>query len=67
MEHAQKSDLVDIDVLIVHTTERAVLVNNGGDDNIWLPLALVELAPSPTGTPHTLTLPVALATEKGLV
>jgi hypothetical protein len=62
-----KSDLIDISVTLVHQTEKAILVDHGGDSNVWLPKAAVEIERDPNGKTHTITLPQRLATEKGLL
>ena len=62
-----KSNITDIDVLIVHQTERAVLVKADEDaDGVWLPLSQVEIDGEPGGY-GVVTLPVWLAEEKELV
>lgn len=67
------SDLHEIDVIYIHATERAVLVSayEGGDE-VWLPIAQVEIAPSGNGglrrgRPALLTAPESLLQEKGLI
>ncbi|WP_375590179.1 hypothetical protein ABWH89_04940 [Hoeflea alexandrii] len=65
-EAARKSDLVDIQVEVIHTTDRAVLVDNG-DRRVWLPLAQVEVGPIGLRRGATVTMPEWLAIEKGLV
>ncbi len=62
-----KSDLIDLTVIIRHSTERAVLVDHGGEEAVWLPLSQVEIAPNSDGKTVTLTLPEWLAREKGMV
>lgn len=61
------SDLVDISVVLVHQTERAVLVDHGGDSNVWLPRSLIEIEKDADGKTWTVTLPERLAQEKGLI
>jgi len=39
-----KSDLVDIEVRKVHSTERAILVDHGGKEPVWLPLSVIEVS-----------------------
>ena len=65
-EAARKSDLVDIQVEVIHTTDRAVLVDDG-DRRVWLPLAQVELGPIGPRRGATVTMPEWLAIEKELV
>lgn len=62
-----KSDLVDLDVLLVHETRLAVLVRLDEDaEKVWLPLSAVEIERQPRGRAR-LTLRAALAQEKGLL
>lgn len=62
-----RSDLVDISVVLVHQTERAVLVDHGGDANVWLPRSAIEIEKDANGKTWTVTLPERLAQEKGLI
>jgi len=62
-----KSDLVDITVIIIHQTDKAVLVDFGGKEHVWLPHSQVEVARSPNGKSHIVTLPEWLANEKGML
>lgn len=57
-----RSTLVDIEVVIHHQTELAVLVSSldGGAEKVWLPLSRIEI------DGNTVTLPMSLAEEKGL-
>lgn len=62
-----KRTLLDLSVIIVHRTERAVLVKDAEDaEPKWLPLSQVEVEGAP-GAVGTVTLPEWLAVEKGLV
>lgn len=65
-EAARKSDLVDIEVEVIHTTDRVVLVDDG-DRRVWLPLAQVEVGPIGPRRGATVTMPEWLAIEKELV
>lgn len=65
-EAARKSDLVDIEVEVIHTTDRAVLVDDG-DRRVWLPLAQIEVGPIGQRRGATVTMPEWLAIEKELV
>lgn len=62
-----RSDLVDIEVVLKHETDKAWLVNEG-DFDAWIPKSRGELEknPAPSRT-WTLTIPQGLAEEKGLV
>lgn len=63
-----KSDVIDIDVEVVHRTENAVLVHTGNKEQaVWLPLSMIEIEPSGFGGIDTITLPERLALEKGLI
>lgn len=65
-----KSNLTDVEVMIHHATDKAVLVS--ADDNrdaaVWLPKSQIELEEKPiAGRAQIITLPENLAIEKGLV
>mgnify|MGYP003560210402 CR=1 FL=1 len=63
-----KSNIIDIDVEVVHRTEKAVLVHTGDKSKaVWLPLSQIEIEPSFFGGIETVTLPEALALDKGLI
>lgn len=64
-----RSNLVDIEVIIAHRTDRAVLVKDSEDaEGVWLPLAAVEVEQSASNSGYaTVTMPEALAQEKGLI
>lgn len=63
-----RSNLIDIDVEVVHRTEKAVLVHTGDKSKaVWIPLSQCELEPSGFGGVETLTLPEPLALDKGLI
>lgn len=64
-----KSNLISIDVEVVHRTEKAVLVHTGINERaVWLPLSLVEIEPNGAFDGiDTLTLPEPLALEKGMI
>ena len=63
-----KSNLIDIDVEVVHRTEKAVLVHTGNKElAVWVPLSQCEIEPSGFGGIETITLPEPLALEKGLI
>lgn len=62
-----KFDLVDIPVIVRHETDKAVLVDHGEEEPIWLPLSQIEIEPNPDGKTHTVTLPEWLATEKEMI
>lgn len=63
-----KSNLVDIDVELVHQTPKAVLVHTGGKENaIWIPKSQCEIAESDIGGIMVLTILESLAIDKGLI
>jgi hypothetical protein len=62
-----RSDLIDISVTLVHETDRAVLVDHGGTENVWLPKSACEIERDANGKTWTLTLSERLANEKGLI
>lgn len=62
-----RPSLIDLSVIIVHRTAKAVLVKDTEDaEPVWLPLSQVEVDGEP-GTVGEVTLPEWLATEKGLI
>ena len=59
------SPLLDLDVILVHTTDRAALVKEDEEaEGVWLPLSQIEI--DGDGDTCTVTLPEWLAIEKGL-
>ena len=63
-----KSELVDLKMALHFTTPSAVQVSLTGEkkDAVWLPLSQIEMEKGRNGL-MGITLPVRLATEKGLV
>jgi hypothetical protein len=66
MSRAARARLTDVTGIVRHRTERAILLDHGGREPAWLPLAQVEVEPNPDGRTVTVTLPEWLATEKGM-
>lgn len=63
-----KSDIIDIDVQVLHETEKAVLVTDSVPENgVWLPRSKIEIEPTGFGGIYTVTLPEWLALDKGLI
>lgn len=64
-----KSDIIDIDVELLHRTEKAVLVHTGNKEQAaWVPLSQCEITPNGAFDGiETITLPEWLALEKGLI
>ena len=62
-----KSDLVDIQVVVHHTTDKAVLVSLDGEHSkaVWLPRSQIDLVKYRGDI--TVTMPEQLAIDKGLV
>lgn len=60
---AGKSDLVDIDGLLVHETELAYLFDYGGAEPIWLSKSQCEY----DADMYIMTMSARLALEKGLI
>ncbi|MEG9884053.1 MAG: hypothetical protein V6Z86_05465 [Hyphomicrobiales bacterium] len=63
-----RSNLLDLTVIAVHTTDRAILVKDAEDaEGVWLPLSAIEVDLASDGRTATITIPEALAQEKGLI
>lgn len=63
-----ESDLVDLDVQVLHETKRAALVTLDVPENgVWLPKAKIELSETGIVGIMTVTLPEWLALERGLI
>ena len=63
-------ELIDIAMVKHHQTELAILVSDDGDREkaIWLPLSRIEIEPQPGSKGIVIvTMPVSLATDKGLI
>ena len=56
-----KSNLVDIEARLVHETEKAWLLDFGGEDPVWVPKSVGEF------DGKELTVPQSFAELKGLV
>ena len=63
-----KSDLVDLEVHVHHSTDKAILVSLDGDSRKtkWLPMSQIEYVYKGKARAEV-TLPEWLAVEKGLV
>ena len=69
---SRRPEVVDVEVILFHATERAALVWTDEDKAkaVWLPLSEVELHPIDGAADdriRELTLPTWLAEERGLV
>ena len=64
---AYKSDLCDLNVYVLRTTDRAALVKPAfrAGPETWVPLSQVELSKNENATTHLLTAPHWLFAEKG--
>lgn len=65
-----RANLTDLELMIHHETEKAVLVSTDGNREAaqWLPKAQVEFEePIQIGKAQIVTLPQSLAEDKGLV
>jgi hypothetical protein len=62
-----KFDIIDITVKIRGRTERAVLVDYGEEETVWLPLSQIDLAANPDGRTYTASVPQWLAEEREMV
>ena len=62
-----RSDLIDVSVVLVRQTDKAVLVDHGGEANVWLPRSAIEIEKDAGGKTWTITLPERLAQSKGLI
>lgn len=62
-----KSNVMDLEVIIAHQTDKAVLVKEYEQDKgTWLPLSQVEVD-GDVGDYGTVTIPEWLALDKGLI
>jgi len=62
-----KSTLVDIEVRIIHLTERAILVTADDEKEVWLPLSQIEVTNKSTQNRAIVTMPEAYALDKELI
>lgn len=62
-----KSNLYDFTAIVKHETEKAVLLDHGGDKPIWMPKSLCEIEANKDGRTVTVTMEQHLAEEKGFV
>ncbi len=69
MSEARKSDIYDVNVIVVTATERAALVKGAFRETgkpVWVPLSLVELSDNGDGTLQ-MSGPEWLLVEKGFL
>lgn len=55
-------ELVDLDAVLVHETEKAYLLDVGGPEKVWVPKSVAE-----DNEDGTFTVPYRWAYERGLV
>ena len=62
-----KSPLYEFVGLLVHETEKAILVNHGDEDSVWIPKSVCEFTQNLDGKTITVTMSQAMAEDKGIV
>ena len=64
-----RSNIIDVDVEVLHSTDKAVLVHTGNKESaVWLPFSQIEIEPNGAFDGiETVTLPEWLALDKGLI
>lgn len=63
-----KSDIVDLTVIIMHQTDKAVRVADSEESEaVWLPLSQIEVEPVDRSNIAIVSMPEWLAQEKGLI
>lgn len=64
----REPEMVELDMQIVKETEKAVLATlNVAENAVWLPLSQIFMLDTVIEGIETISMPVWLATEKGLV
>lgn len=64
----RETEMVELDMQIVKETEKAVLATQDVAENaVWLPLSQIFMLDTVIEGIETISMPVWLATEKGLV
>ncbi len=67
-EQRDGDEKVTLELRVLARTNRACLVSLDSDvDGVWIPNSQLEDMPESVGGVHSLTLPVWLATDRGLV
>ncbi len=56
-------DIIEIDVEVLHSTDKAWMLNDADNEEVWLPKSMCEY----DDTDKTMQLPEWLAFEKGLI
>jgi hypothetical protein len=64
-----KSDLVEVTVLVITETAKALLVSDTGDREgaVWVPKSQIEIEATDREGAYVITLPEWLAIEKGFI
>ena len=64
-----RSNLVDLTLILVHQTDKAILVKETEDDEegVWIPKSIVEVETTKKEGVVTVTMPEYVAHEKGLI
>ncbi len=62
-----KSNLVDMEVRVIHMTDRAILVTADDEKEVWLPLSQIEVAKTAKQDRVIVTMPEAYALDKELI
>jgi RNase P/RNase MRP subunit p29 len=62
-----KSNLYDFTARVIAETPKAVLIDHGGKEQVWLPKSLIEIEKNTDGKTVTITCEERLAEEKGIV
>ncbi len=63
-----RSNVIDLDVQVLHETDKAAMVTLDVPDNgVWLPKSQIELTETGIAGIMTVTLPEWLALDKGLI
>ena len=62
-------EMVEVFATYITSTDKAVLINDGGPENIWVPLSQLEDPPEDMdeGESYTFTMTEWLANQKGLI
>lgn len=69
---SRKEETVEIDVVVRHVTEKAILVNFGAPENTWIPKSMIrDWCDGPDDGPGfgttSIFIPERLAIEKGMI
>lgn len=62
-----RSELVDVELMLMGETAQAIRVEDADENTVWLPKSQIEIERRPNDRVITVTMPQWLAEEKGLV